>query len=143
MRSKMKQYCYIIAERIGGERGVVSFRHTFVNARDEFKAYTVGAAILPEPPEGTGLNDYVVEVPEREPSLTKLERYLESLVLDRLHPIAYPGEYGLGNEHKSYADDPEGALTVVVEVVDLMMEAFAKAHKMDEQRREEADVNEG
>ena len=50
------KYVYIIAELVDG---LASFRHAFIEAKDDADAYDVGAKTL-EQPDGNGLNDYVI-----------------------------------------------------------------------------------
>ena len=56
------RYVYVICELVNGDP---SFRHEFIEAEDDDDAYAVGHLTVRQP-DGNGINDYVIRLPERE-----------------------------------------------------------------------------
>ena len=60
----MKKWAYVVCDLVGVDE-YPSFRHTFVVAPDEETAYEEGHRTVRQP-AGSGLNDYVFELPSCE-----------------------------------------------------------------------------
>ena len=55
------KYVYVICELVNGDP---SFRHEFIEAEDDDDAYYVGSNTVRQPDNGSGINDYVIRLPE-------------------------------------------------------------------------------